>query len=102
MSRWGVWTALLLSNLLFGLAHLITIAYAFWAGIAGLLLGLLFQPRLLGLSGEESNLLAPIIAHGLYDFLAFVLVARRYRQQNPQTSADSSPVPDTAHHDSLA
>jgi membrane protease YdiL (CAAX protease family) len=56
------------SSVLFGLAHFITPLYALLAGLAGLLLGELLE--------RSENLLAPIVAHGLYDFLAFVIVAR--------------------------
>lgn len=92
MSHWGLWTGLLLSNLLFGLAHLITVAYAIWAAVAGLLLGLLFDPQLIGLPATQQNLLAPIITHGLYDFIAFLLVARKYRRSHPPSG--SAPLPD--------
>lgn len=64
-----------ISSLLFGLAHCITPLYALLAGLAGLLLGELLE--------RTENLLAPIVAHGLYDFLAFVVVAREVRRQPP-------------------
>jgi membrane protease YdiL (CAAX protease family) len=64
-------TGLLWSNVLFGLAHFITPAYALLAGFMGAYLGGLFQ--------LSENLLGPIITHGLYDFLAFLVVARECR-----------------------
>ena len=60
------------SNVLFGLAHFITPTYAVLAGLLGAYLG--------GLLELSENLLAPIITHGLYDFLAFLVVARECRQ----------------------
>jgi membrane protease YdiL (CAAX protease family) len=68
-------TGLFWSNVLFGLAHCVTPTYALLAGLLGGYLG-----WLLAVSG---NLLAPIIAHGLYDFLAFLVVARECRHAPP-------------------
>lgn len=58
----GVWLGLLIAAVLFGLLHPITPTYALLAGLIGLYLGALWL-----LSG---NVLTPIIAHGLYDFIA--------------------------------
>jgi len=74
---------LLMSNVVFGVAHSISPFYALVAGVMGLYLGRLFE-----LSG---NLLAPIVAHGLYDFLAFVVVAWDYRRRKSLTEAELSP-----------
>jgi uncharacterized protein len=60
------------SNILFGLVHFITPVYAVLAGLLGGYLGWLLN--------ASENLLAPIIAHGLYDFLAFLAVARECRK----------------------
>ena len=65
----GIWG----SNILFGLVHLITPAYAVTAGLIGAYLGWLLD--------ASGNLLAPILAHGLYDFLAFLVVARDVRRE---------------------
>jgi membrane protease YdiL (CAAX protease family) len=62
-----VW-ALLAASMLFGLVHFATRAYAVLAGLMGLYLGSLFL--------VQGSLLAPIITHGLYDFVALVYVAR--------------------------
>lgn len=63
LSDWLSLTAgLILSSLLFGLAHCITPAYGIMATLIGAYLG--------GLWLLCDNLLAPIITHGLYDFLA--------------------------------
>lgn len=61
------------SNLLFGIAHSVSPMYVVLAGGMGLYLGWLFQ--------ATGNLLAPIVAHALYDFLAFLVVARDCRRR---------------------
>jgi uncharacterized protein len=63
--------ALVFTSLAFGLAHYLTRTYAVVAGIMGLYLG--------GIYLLQHNLLAPIITHGLYDFVALLLLAERYR-----------------------
>jgi membrane protease YdiL (CAAX protease family) len=62
------WMALIATAAAFGLAHFLTREYAVVAGIVGLYLG-----ATLLLSG---NLLVPILAHGLYDLVALVLLVR--------------------------
>jgi len=64
---------LVLASVLFGLAHCITPTYALLAGLMGAYLGLL-----LDVSGER-NLMGPILAHALYDYLAFLVVIHLYR-----------------------
>jgi len=64
----GVWLGLLAAAVLFGLLHSITPTYAILAGLVGLYLG--------GLWLACGNLLAPIVAHGTYDFLALVYLVR--------------------------
>lgn len=68
----------ILAAILFGLVHPITPTYAVVAGLLGALLGLLQL--------YSGNLWAPIIAHGLYDYIGFYLVIRDYQrdQQTPQ------------------
>ena len=60
------------SNVIFGLLHLITLPYALLAGMMGGYLGYLLD--------QSENILAPIITHGVYDFLAFLVIARECRQ----------------------
>ena len=62
------WMALIATGALFGLAHFLTRDYAIVAGVVGVYLGSAFL-----LSG---NLLVPMLAHGLYDLVALVLLAR--------------------------
>lgn len=71
----GIWG----SNVVFGLVHFITPVYAVTAGLIGVYLGWLFD--------FSENLLAPILAHGLYDFLAFLVVAREARSRSLTTPA---------------
>jgi hypothetical protein len=54
------------------MAHCITPTYAVLAGVIGGYLG--------GLLEGANNILAPIVTHALYDFLAFLIVAREYRK----------------------
>jgi uncharacterized protein len=64
----GVWIALLIASALFGLLHPITPAYAILAGLIGLYLGALWL--------ASGNLLVPIVAHGVYDFLALAYLVK--------------------------
>jgi len=62
---------LLWASTIFGLLHFVNLAYALWAGIVGVLLGLALQ--------KGSTLLAPVIAHGTYNLLALLLLRRHAR-----------------------
>jgi len=73
------------SNVIFGLVHFITLPYAILAGLIGGYLGWLLN--------ESENILAPIITHGLYDFLAFLVVARDCRDRGQR--GDSSDAAST-------
>ena len=64
----GIWAGLAVASVVFGLLHAITPTYAVVACLYGLLLG--------GLWIATGNLLAPIIAHAVYDFLALVYFIR--------------------------
>jgi membrane protease YdiL (CAAX protease family) len=63
-----LWAAIGLSALLFGVLHAVTPTYAVLAALVGAYLGVLYL-----LTG---NLLAPIVAHAVYDFVALVYVTR--------------------------
>lgn len=67
--------AIMVTNILFGLAHAITPMYAWLAGIMGLYLTALMTLT------PEPNLLIPIVAHTLYDFIAFLIVRWDYRRR---------------------
>ena len=73
--HWGWGAGLIGSNLVFALAHWITPIYALLAGLTGLYLGFALD------LGGERNLAVPILIHALYDFLAFLAVARTYREE---------------------
>ncbi len=75
-SRWGWSAGIILSNVLFALAHSITPLYALLAGLTGVYLGLAMD------IGGERNLLNPMIIHAAYDFLAFLAVVRSYRSEH--------------------
>jgi uncharacterized protein len=72
-SSWGISNAIIVSNLVFGLAHALTPLYAVLATLVGIYLGVSMD-----YSGER-NLLVPVLIHGLYDFLAFIALMRSYR-----------------------
>lgn len=62
--EFGVWIGLAAASLLFGLAHSITVTYLLLAGLIGVFLG--------GVWLATGNLLAPMIANGMYDFVALL------------------------------
>jgi membrane protease YdiL (CAAX protease family) len=64
-------TALLLASLLFGLVHPLTRAYVLLAAVFGCYLGWLWV--------VTQNLMTPVVAHGLYDFLALRTLVQRHR-----------------------
>jgi len=63
--------ALAITSAIFGLAHFLTPTYALLAFVAGGYLGAWFL--------LQGNLLTPIVAHALYDFVAFICLVRRYQ-----------------------
>ncbi|HEV3237849.1 MAG TPA: CPBP family intramembrane glutamic endopeptidase, partial [Gemmataceae bacterium] len=69
LATWlGIWWALVLASVLFGLLHAITLTYAVLASLAGAYLGLVWI--------ATDNLLAVIVAHALYDFVALTYLLR--------------------------
>jgi membrane protease YdiL (CAAX protease family) len=62
------WAALLLASVLFGLLHSVTPAYAALATLMGAYLGWLWV--------YTGNLLVPVVAHALYDFLVLLYLMR--------------------------
>jgi membrane protease YdiL (CAAX protease family) len=73
-NKGGYQFGLLASNVIFGLVHAITRMYAIITGVVGIYLGYLMD------AGDQRNLLAPILTHGLYDFLAFLVVAETVKK----------------------
>ena len=64
----GRWPALAAASVVFGLVHPVTGAYVVIAAVLGLYLGMLWV--------ATGNLLTPIVAHGLYDFIALAAIMR--------------------------
>lgn len=81
------WLGLGWSNVLFGLAHSVSPMYALLAGAIGAYLG--------WLQDATGSLLAPIVTHGLYDFLAFLVVARDCRRQSVASDPEAPLDPAT-------
>ena len=79
-NTWGATAGLIGSNIVFGLVHAVTPMYALLAASVGIYLGLLLD------YGDQRNLITPIVVHGFYDFLAFLVIMRTYRAQHPITS----------------
>jgi membrane protease YdiL (CAAX protease family) len=64
-ARWmHVWMAVVLASALFGMMHAVTPTYAVLAALTGAYLGAVYL--------WTGSLLAPMIAHGLYDFVALL------------------------------
>lgn len=76
----GSFAALLAASAVFGICHWVTPGYAALAGVMGAYLG-----TLLLVSG---NLLVPITAHALYDFLILIYLARS-GSDNARSADDS-------------
>ena len=74
-SLWGEWPGLIVSNLLFGLAHSVTPTYTLLAALTGIYLGWTLD------AGSDRNLLVPIIVHAVYDLAAFLIVVAAYRAE---------------------
>ncbi len=73
-----VWGSLLLGGLIFGLCHMLTLAYFIIAWIISIYLGLLLV--------WSDNLLVPMVTHGVYDLIALFVVMW------PQSKATEIPV----------
>jgi membrane protease YdiL (CAAX protease family) len=66
----GPIAGLIASNVIFGLLHFLTPTYAILAALMGIYFGLLLDAT------HPPNVVVPMLAHGLYDFLAFLLLRR--------------------------
>jgi membrane protease YdiL (CAAX protease family) len=73
---------LVITSLLFGLAHALSKLYFLFAVAVGAFLGWL----------AFRDLVAPMVAHGLYDFLALVYLSRRatLRAKQPPGNDESA------------
>jgi len=72
-SYWSAAMALVVSNLIFALVHAVTPLYALLALLMGLYLGVFLDYE------GERNLLIPVVIHTMYDFVAFFVIMRAYR-----------------------
>lgn len=68
--HFGIFWALLASNLLFALVHWVTPGYALLAGLAGLYLGFSLH------WSQQPNLLIPMVIHAGYDYLALLALSK--------------------------
>lgn len=73
IGRWHPWIGRVISALIFGLLHAITTVYFLFATFFGLYFSLLMT------LAAQGPLVPPIIAHALYDFLAFLLIQRMWQ-----------------------
>lgn len=73
--QWPLAAAILFPSVLFGLLHARTILYAVIAGFVGAYLGILFW--------ATGSLLAPIITHAFYDYVAFDWTRRALEKAKP-------------------
>jgi membrane protease YdiL (CAAX protease family) len=71
----GVVAGLVATSVIFGLAHSVTRTYAVIATLIGAFLG--------GLWLLTGNILVPVVAHALYDFVAILLYLRDARRRLP-------------------
>jgi membrane protease YdiL (CAAX protease family) len=76
LGRLPGWAAVLVTAAAFGAAHALTLTYAVLAALVGAYLGWLHL--------ASGNLLVPILAHALYDFVALRLLLRV--KPNPTSS----------------
>lgn len=79
--RLGTPAAICLASLIFGLLHAVTATYAVLATVIGAIFGAMFA--------ATDNLLAPIVAHGVYDL--FGLTYLRHMQGDGAASPISGP-----------
>ncbi|CAN5914346.1 hypothetical protein BH23PLA1_BH23PLA1_42240 [soil metagenome] len=79
--RLGTWQALILASLIFGLLHAITPGYVVLAAGIGAYLGWTWI--------ASGNLLVPIVAHALYDFLALVYLLQGPGRATIERETDS-------------
>lgn len=72
---WGWSAGLIISNIVFGLVHAVTPLYALLAGLVGVYLGLSLD------YGGVRNLMIPMVIHGVYDFVAFLVIIHLFKQR---------------------
>ncbi|QDT65544.1 CPBP family intramembrane glutamic endopeptidase [Calycomorphotria hydatis] len=90
LEGFGYWPALVIASILFGIVHAVTPTYAVLAALMGFYFG-----YLLDATGER-NLWVPVIAHGLYDWLAFLWIAHEVKKRDKLRIQEDFPSPETA------
>lgn len=75
LSRINPWLALIVSNVAFGLLHAMSRNYFLATTVIGLAMHFLANAT------GERNLLAPMLAHGVYDYIAFHLLIREWKRR---------------------
>jgi membrane protease YdiL (CAAX protease family) len=82
-TKLGDWTTpvigLVLASFLFGLAHALSAMYFLFAIVVGAFLG--------WLALQYHDLVAPIVAHGLYDFVALVYLSKNASREKLKAAA---------------
>lgn len=68
-NKLGLWAGILIASTIFGFAHYLSLTYAIYALITGIYLGVIYH-----LTG---NLFVVMTIHGLYDFIALVILVRQ-------------------------
>lgn len=68
-NRLRLWLGILIASAIFGFAHYLSFTYAIYAFITGIYLGVIYH-----LTG---NLFVVMTIHGLYDFIALVILVRQ-------------------------
>jgi CAAX protease family protein len=82
--RWlHPWAGLLLASLLFGLVHPLTWLYVVLAALFGVYLGWLYV--------ATDNLLTPITAHAVYDFVVLLYLLRGHSESGSEGRAHPGP-----------
>jgi CAAX protease family protein len=91
IGRIDPWVGIVAANVIFGALHALTPGYALFATAFGLYLSWLYT----GI--DEPNLARPIIAHALYDYVAFLIIIRDVRRNAPPGDAVDSVPPTDGH-----
>ena len=84
LSRINPWFALIASNVAFGLLHAMSRNYFLVTTVIGVAMHFLANAT------GERNLLAPIVAHGVYDYIAFYLLIREWNKNSFAGPAQST------------
>jgi membrane protease YdiL (CAAX protease family) len=82
----SLWPALVLASVMFGMMHAVTPAYAALAAVIGAYLGALYI--------WTENLLAPMIAHGLYDFVVLLYIVYLPGPAEPVSEEEAAASPE--------